>query len=186
MNEIRIIAGQFRGRRIHFHPSRSLRPTLDAVRETLFNWLMFKIKDANCLDAFAGSGALGFEALSRFAKQVAFVEHDKEAVIHLKKSIKLLGLEAHACARHDSTLHFLAKESVKPFELIFLDPPFEADLLEKSLKLIHERNWLQKGGLIYFEAERKLDIHLVIGRNYSLYRHKSLGEVQFGLLESLK
>lgn len=185
MNEIRIIAGQFRGRRIHFHPGRSLRPTLDAVRETLFNWLMFKIKDANCLDAFAGSGALGFEALSRFAKHVTFVEYDKEAIIHLKKSLKLLKQEEHAYVRHDSALHFLANESVKPFDLIFLDPPFETDLLAKSLKLIHEKSWLQAGGLVYFEAERKLDIHPIIERNYNLYRHKALGEVQFGLLEHL-
>ncbi len=85
MNEIRIIGGALRGRRIRFRPTGGLRPTLDAVRETLFNWLMFKVKDAKCLDAFAGSGALGIEALSRFAGSVTFLEYDKEAMIALKK-----------------------------------------------------------------------------------------------------
>lgn len=182
MNEVRIIAGALRGRRIHFRPNAGLRPTLDAVRETVFNWLMFKVKNADCLDAFAGSGALGFEALSRFAASVQFVEYAKDSAHVLKKNITALDLQDRARVSHDSTLHFLAKHTVQPFDLIFLDPPFATDLLQKSLKLIFERDWLKKDGLIYFEAGRKLDITPLIERKYKIYRHKTMGEVQFGLL----
>ncbi len=182
MNEVRIIAGALRGRHIHFRPTAGLRPTLDAVRETLFNWLMFKVKNADCLDAFAGSGALGFEALSRFAASVMFIEHDKDSAQIIKKNITAFNLQDHARVSHDSTLRFLAKNTVYPYDLIFLDPPFNADLLQKSLKLIFERGWLKKEGLIYFEADRKSDITPMIERMYTIYRHKTMGEVQFGLL----
>ncbi len=184
MNEVRIIAGQFRGRRLHFQATRGLRPTLDAVRETLFNWLMFKVQDARCLDAFAGSGALGFEALSRFANFVTFIEFDKGAASQLKKNLTLLNLKERAAVYHESALGFLAKPPHEPYDLIFLDPPFHGDLLKESLKLIHQNAWLKTTGLIYFEAERGFDITSLIERNFSLYRHKTLGEVQFGLLES--
>ena len=182
MNEVRIIAGQCRGRRIHFHANAGLRPSLDAVRETLFNWLMFKVKDANCLDAFAGSGALGCEALSRFAHRVLFIEHDRDSAAVLKKNIALLNLQHAGQVHYDSSLRYLAKEKPEPFDLIFLDPPFQTDLLEKSLKWIAERGWLAPEGLIYFEAERQFKIEAIIERQFSLYRHKTLGEVQFGLL----
>lgn len=185
MNEVRIIAGELRGRRVRFHPNAGLRPTLDAVRETVFNWLMHKTKDAKCLDAFAGSGALGFEALSRFAAYVLFIEFDKDSAQVLRKNIALLNLQERARVYHDSIIRLLAKDTVQPFDIIFLDPPFETDLLQKSIKLIHERGWLNKEGLIYFEAERKLDIDALIDRKFELFRHKTLGEVQFGLLTHL-
>lgn len=184
MNEVRIIGGQFKGRKIRFRPTGGLRPTLDAVRETLFNWLMFKVKDAKCLDLFAGSGALGFEALSRFASLVVFVEQDREALLSLKKNIALFEAQEQGKAVQDTAFHFLSKNQTK-FDLIFLDPPFKTPLLAETLSLIHEKAALAREGLIYFEAERQLDITPFIERKFSLYRHKTLGEVQFGLLTEI-
>lgn len=181
MNEIRIIGGELRGRRIRFRQTGGLRPTLDAVRETLFNWLMFKVKDAKCLDAFAGSGALGIEALSRFAGSVTFLEYDKDAMITLKKNLNLLNLQDRAQILHDSATRYLFKVPAK-YDLIFLDPPFKTDFLKNALKLIYENKVLNPEGLVYFEAERQLDIAPLIERKFELYRHKALGEVQFGLL----
>lgn len=182
MNEVRIIGGQFRGRRIHFKPVAGLRPTLDSVRETLFNWLMFKVKDARCLDLFAGSGALGLEALSRFAAEVVFVDSQRDTLRTLKKNIALLELHQQARVIQDTALHFLTKEKLK-FDLIFLDPPFHGHFLQDALNIIYEKKILSENGLIYFEAERKLDINTLIIRKYNIYRHKFLGEVQFGLLD---
>lgn len=182
MNELRIIGGQFRGRRLRFSPTAGLRPTLDIVRETLFNWLMFMLKDARCLDAFAGSGALGFEALSRFAASVTFIEHHKVAALTLEKNLTHFGLQAQAKVLIDSTLHFLAEAPVQPFDFIFLDPPFESGLVQDALSLIQARHWLAPQGLIYFEVERQCDVASIMGA-FSLYRHKKLGDVQFGLMQ---
>lgn len=182
MNELRIIGGQFRGRRLRFNPTAGLRPTLEVVRETLFNWLMFKLKDAHCLDAFAGSGALGFEALSRFARSVTFIEQHKVAALTLQENLAHFGLETQAKVLTDSTLHFLAQAPVQPFDFIFLDPPFESGLLQEALSLIETRQWLAPQGLIYFEVGRECNIAAVMGA-FSLYRHKKLGEVQFGLMQ---
>ena len=182
MNEVRIIAGQFRGRHIRFRPGATLRPTLDAVRETLFNWLMFKVRNADCLDAFAGSGALGLEALSRFANHVTFIEYDLESARQLKKNLTLLNIQDQATVLHEAAYRILSKPPERLYDLIFLDPPFNSDLLAQALKLIHEQGHLKNDGLIYFEADRSLDITSLIERKFSLHRHKALGEVQFGLL----
>lgn len=182
MNELRIIGGQFRGRRLRFSPTTGLRPTLDVVRETLFNWLMFTLKDTRCLDAFAGSGALGIEALSRFAASVTFIENHKVAALTLKQNLAEFGLEAQAQVLVDSTLHFLAQAPVQAFDFIFLDPPFESGLLQEALSLIQARQWLAPQGLIYFEVERQYDLSAMMGA-FALYRHKKLGDVQFGLMQ---
>lgn len=184
MNELRIIGGQFRGRRIRFVPHRELRPTLDMVRETLFNWLMWKVKGSYCLDAFAGSGALGFEALSRFAKSVLFIEFEKIAVNTLNQNSLLLGCSDAVQVLQDSSLNFLATAEVKqPFDLIFLDPPFATSFLGDALRLIEKRQWLAPGGYIYFEAARSLDVRELATQYWAIYRYRMVGEVQFGLLQ---
>lgn len=182
MNQVRIIGGLWRGRKIHFRPSLHLRPTLDAVRETLFNWLMFDIHDASCLDAFAGSGALGFEALSRGAGFVTFIERERDVCVELKKHIQDLDARSRSLVIHDSALHVLQKPAKHQFKFVFLDPPFEKGLLKLSLKAIREQGFLQAGGMVYFEAEKGLDLNDVLGSDWEIYRHKVLGEVQFGLL----
>lgn len=186
MNQIRIIGGLWRGRKIHFRATMQLRPTLDAARETLFNWLMFDIQDAECLDAFAGSGALGFEALSRGAKSVVFIEREREVVAELKKHIKALDIRDRAQVIHDSALHILEKPAKRPFNLIFLDPPFSKELLKQALWAIHEYGHLASGGMVYFEAEKTLNLAEFVSPEWQVHRHKVMGEVQFGLLKLME
>lgn len=186
MNQVRIIGGLWRGRKIHFRPSLNLRPTLDAVRETLFNWLMFDIQGANILDAFAGSGALGFEALSRGANFVTFIERERDVMQELKKHIKTLEARDRSLVIHDSALHILQKPAKQQFKFIFLDPPFEKGLLKLALKAIYENDFLESEGMVYFEAEKQLDLSEVVRSDWEVYRHKTLGEVQFGLLSLVR
>lgn len=182
MNQVRIIGGLWRGRKIHFRPTLQLRPTLDAVRETLFNWLMFDIQDALCLDAFAGSGALGLEALSRGARFVTFIEREREVVSELKKHIKALDARTQAKVIHDSALHILEKPALQQFNFIFLDPPFGKELLKQALMAIKENQFLLPNGKVYFEAEKTINLAEFVPADWHVYRHKIMGEVQFGLL----
>jgi 16S rRNA (guanine966-N2)-methyltransferase len=181
MNEVRIIGGTLRGRKIHFPSVAGLRPTLDRIRETLFNWLMFKIQDASCLDAFAGSGVLGFEALSRGAAKVSLIEQNHVAVLELKRNQVLLNLNGRAQVIEAAALDILAKAPMQSYDLIFLDPPFEQNLLAEALCLIAAKQLLKPEGLVYFEAEKRLDLPLA--ETWQIHRHKKIGDVQFGLLQ---
>ncbi len=182
-NAVRIIAGSLRGRKIHFHPGEGLRPTLDAVRETLFNWLMLNIQSARCLDLFAGTGALGFEALSRGAATVTFIDANCNAIKDLHANLRECGLSSKAKVLEGNALTH-ALDQV--YDLIFLDPPFHQGLLQQALDLIQQKNWLATDGMVYFEAERELDLTPALSENWQLHRHKKMGEVQYGLLQSLK
>jgi 16S rRNA (guanine966-N2)-methyltransferase len=151
-NTLRIIGGQWRSRKLPFVDAQGLRPTPDRIRETLFNWLQGEVRDARCLDLFAGSGALGIEALSRGAAEVTFIETNPAVVSQLKANLTLL--KSDAPVAQDDALAFLAKQAnEKPFDLIFLDPPYRQGLLEKSLLLISEHQLLNDNGLIYLEHE---------------------------------
>ncbi len=133
-----------------------LRPTPDRVRETLFNWLQFQVPGARCLDLFAGSGALGLEALSREAAEVVFIEQHPAAFAQLQSNLQTL--TAHgAVLRHTDAFRYLQHET-QPFDVIFLDPPFRQGLAEQALALVIERQLLQTDGLVYleFEAEAAL------------------------------
>src|SRR6202044_1338078 len=122
-NSVRIIAGTWRGRRIHFPDMPALRPTPDRVRETLFNWLQHSIVDSRCLDLFAGSGALGLEALSRGAKEVVFVEQAQQAARALQAELQRLGGTPRARILEQGAARYL-RGPAQPFDVIFLDPPF--------------------------------------------------------------
>lgn len=150
-NEVRIIGGQWRGRKLRFPDREGLRPTLSRVRETLFNWLAPSIHEARCLDLYAGSGALGFEALSRGAAEVTFVERDRKAAAALKTNVGILG--ARATVLQMTAERFLAGSS-ETFDLILFDPPF-ADTRAMALlpKLLGAH--LAKDGLLYLETARR-------------------------------
>ncbi|MGH8275425.1 MAG: 16S rRNA (guanine(966)-N(2))-methyltransferase RsmD, partial [Steroidobacteraceae bacterium] len=124
---LRIIGGTWRGRKLRFPAAALIRPTPDRVRETLFNWLGARVPAAHCLDLFAGSGALGLEALSRVAAQVTFVERDAAAVRELRARLVEWGAQGAQVERADA-LRFLAGPA-RPFDLAFLDPPFASRLL---------------------------------------------------------
>ncbi|MGD8957138.1 MAG: 16S rRNA (guanine(966)-N(2))-methyltransferase RsmD, partial [Chromatiaceae bacterium] len=128
-NQVRIIGGRHRGRRLGFSAGRGLRPTPDRVRETLFNWLQSEIHGARCLDLFAGSGALGLEALSRGASALLAVEQNRAAAQRLRENIRLLDEQAAAEVIQRDALSLLTRPPVAPFGIVFLDPPFAQDML---------------------------------------------------------
>ena len=179
-NTIRIIAGQWRGRKLPVLDSPGLRPTTDRVRETLFNWLMHDVAGATCLDLFAGTGALGLECLSRGAKGVQFVESDKRVAEALKANILTLGTSDSASVLEQSAMGFLACGAKTQFNLVFLDPPFQAGLLAPAIKLLHTNNWLGEGAMVYIEQSVS-DPTLVLPSNWQLYRDRTAGQSHFSL-----
>jgi len=152
-NSLRIIGGEWRSRKLPFVDAIGLRPTPDRIRETLFNWLQGHIHGAYCIDMFAGSGALGFEALSRGAKQLIFVEKNVACAKQLKENISFL--DAQAQLVKSDALNFL-EQIEKPkqaFDIIFLDPPYRQGLIPKSLDYLSNANLIDDNSLIYVEHE---------------------------------
>ncbi|MES2919078.1 MAG: 16S rRNA (guanine(966)-N(2))-methyltransferase RsmD [Pseudomonadota bacterium] len=155
-NLLRIVGGRWRSRRIRFGDGDGLRPTPDRVRETLFNWLQFEIAGAVCLDAFAGSGALGFEALSRGAARVVMIEQSRAQLDHLQAAVRELGAEAAQLVYGDSLALLGAAPAWAPaggFDGVFLDPPFHRDLLPRVCTLLHAAHLLKPDAFVYVESE---------------------------------
>jgi 16S rRNA (guanine966-N2)-methyltransferase len=148
MNKVRIIGGEFRSRVISFPDAEGLRPTPDRVRETLFNWLGQTLYGRSCLDLFAGSGALGFEAASRGAERVVMVEKNRAALISLRDNVKKLGC-ANVFVHGQDGLEF-ASGDTQGYDIIFLDPPFQSDYLPKLLGILPNR--LNENGVVYVES----------------------------------
>jgi 16S rRNA (guanine966-N2)-methyltransferase len=178
-NSVRIIAGAWRGRRIHFPDMPALRPTPDRVRETLFNWLQHSVAESRCLDLFAGSGALGLEALSRGAKEVVFIEQFPAAARALQEQLVRFGGASKGRVMEMGAARFL-RTPVEPFDIAFLDPPFGKDALAEYIPMLDEANWLKAGGLVYLENERVAGEPKLPG-HWELLKSKSAGEVGYHL-----
>jgi len=148
--EVRIISGAWRSRRIAFPASEGLRPTPDRVRETVFNWLTPFLPGAACLDLFAGSGAFGFEALSRGAARAVLVEKRLEVFAALRHNREQLKAE-HANIVHADAVEFLRGPAVA-FDIVFIDPPYASGLLAPCVELLDTRGWLKPDAFIYLEA----------------------------------
>ncbi len=146
---MRIIGGAWRGRKFRFPPDEAIRPTPDRVRETLFNWLMGRVPGARVLDLFAGSGALGIEALSRGAAHAVFVERDPQVARGLQAVLAALDAQ-RAEVQCTDALRFLAGPA-RPFDLVFLDPPFGSDLVAQAAAALEAGGWLARGALVYLE-----------------------------------
>jgi 16S rRNA (guanine966-N2)-methyltransferase len=177
---IRIIAGKWRGRKIPVPDVQGLRPTGDRVRETLFNWLQPHIADKHCLDLFAGTGAIGLEALSRGAASVTFVEPNGVAFSHIESSLRLLDDSAGSC-RKTSAERFLA-ENNQPFDMVFVDPPFEN---EAQMPILQElsRGHLASPALVYMEAPSRQSFAQSWPTDFELYREKQFGDVSARLFK---
>jgi 16S rRNA (guanine966-N2)-methyltransferase len=179
-NSVRIIAGAWRGRRIHFPDMPALRPTPDRVRETLFNWLQHSITDARVLDLFAGSGALGLEALSRGAKQAVFVEQFPPAARALQEQLVRFGGAAKGRILEMGAARYLRTPG-QAFDIAFLDPPFGTNALAEYIPLLDTGDWLKVGSLVYLENERAAGVPALPG-HWELLKSKSAGEVGYHLI----
>lgn len=184
-NSLRIIGGTWRSRRLKFIDSPKIRPTPDRVRETLFNWLAANINGATCLDLFAGSGALGFEAMSRGADQVVLVEEDARIAAMLNEQIELFNAQAIEI-KNQNALTYLQNVN-QQYDVIFLDPPFDCDLLEKVIPMILKQQVLSVGGLLYVESAAQQKAIKCLEKSLetlNCIREKISGEVRYALYES--
>ncbi len=178
-NRVRIIAGCWRGRRIHFPELVAVRPTPDRVRETVFNWLQAEIAGSLCLDLFAGTGILGFEALSRGAKSVICVEHDKSAVAAIRHNAAVLGAGSLEIV-HADAIEFLTHSRLTPIDIAFIDPPYGSQLLGRVCQILDERAWLVSQALIYTERCVK-DPSVMAPGHWQCLRSKRAGQVDYRL-----
>jgi 16S rRNA (guanine966-N2)-methyltransferase len=175
---LRIIGGRFRGRSIPVPEQPGVRPTADRVRETLFNWLQPVIAGSSCLDLFAGSGALGFEAASRGAAEVLMIERSESVARLLQANARALGASQVQVRRADA-MRWLTGTAM-PFDVVFLDPPFDKGLLSPSCALLSRRGWLAPGALLYLEAPQNEGIPS-LPEGWVLIREKRAGRVRFAL-----
>lgn len=185
-NHLRIIGGRWRGTRLHFPEVAAIRPTPDRVRETLFNWLQQDVVGARCLDLFAGSGALGLEALSRGAQSVVFVDQEASVTRYLRDT--LIRLKCNAAEIHNSDAHHYLRQTGQVFDLVFLDPPFASaaatDLLARLFEQLEARTCLSPTAWIYLECPATLGAPATWPcwpEQWRLHRSKQAGQVGYHL-----
>lgn len=180
--QIRIIGGQFRGRKLPVLNAQGLRPTTDRNKETLFNWLMHHITDAKCLDVFAGSGGLGLEALSRYAKSCDFIELDKAASQQLKTNISSLGNARNAHVYNSNALTTLAQLENGQYDVVFVDPPFNQGLLGPTLDALEQYNLVKSGSVVYVEHEANLGL-VELPANWQIIKEKRTTALRYCLVQ---
>lgn len=182
-DNVRIIGGQWRSRKIFFEDDPELRPTPDRVRETLFNWLQSDIVGSHCIDLFAGSGALGIEALSRGAAQCFFVDSHPQSIDNIKSNLEHLKATGGYTVLADA-LDTLKKSprqfSPEPFDIAFIDPPYAQPYALECCHLLAEHQWLKDYALIYIESATAI-ADAALPENWRLHRHKKAGQVNYHL-----
>jgi len=176
---VRIIGGQWRGRKLPVADVPGLRPSGDRVRETLFNWLQHHISGARCLDLFAGTGVLGFEAASRGATDVILVDRSRQAVDVLRQSAQMLEASQVSVVEGDA-LTWLDHQQPDQFDIVFIDPPFDTDLATRALKILLESDCLSAGAQVYLETPRLSPSALTAG--WLTERESVMGDVRIQLL----
>ena len=174
MNKVRIIGGELRSRMISLPDAEGLRPTPDRVRETLFNWLGQTLYGRTCLDLFAGSGALGFEAASRGAERVVMVERNPAVLRALQDNVKKLGC-ANVFVQGQDGLEFVSRDA-QQYDVIFLDPPFQSDYLPRLLEILPQR--LNKNGVVYVESGAAI----TVPPPWQVIKSGKAGQVHYQLL----
>lgn len=184
--KLRIIAGKYKGRKVPVLSVKALRPTPDRVRETLFNWLQTSIHGARCLNFFAGTGILGFEALSRGAQEVIMVDADRAIINTLTKSKDELKIPANQCQIvHADVLEWIEKaHSINAYDLIFLDPPFDTDLLEQSIKRLTNSSLISQKSKIYTELPVDKPTPTIDG--FEVIKSQKAGKVAYHLYASTR
>lgn len=185
ISQLRIIGGQWRGRKLTFPEIEGLRPTGDRIRETLFNWLAPDIQGARVLDLFAGSGALGLEALSRGAEKAVLIEKHPQAAANLLSHLKTLSTENAKIHSMDAVQFLQQGNSGDQYNLVFIDPPFNADLWQTVAELLNQSQWLTADAQIYVETPKESIWQAP--ENWYLHKDKLAGQVRYRLyrLESV-
>lgn len=178
---VRIIGGKFRGRKLPVLDAEGLRPTSDRVKETLFNWLQFEVAGASCLDLFAGSGALSFEAISRGAKQASLLELNTKNAQQLRQNLNMLNISNANVEQTDSLL-WLNKPCEQAYDLVFLDPPFHKEFMQKAIDLLFANGYLNDQSWLYLEQEKQLDWPS-LPQGWVCHREKTTSQVRFGLFK---
>lgn len=177
-NQLRIIGGEWGGRKFRFPDIPGLRPTPDRVRETLFNWLQPLIDGARCLDLFTGSGALSLEALSRGAAEAVVVDRDRRAINNLRKIVEEVNSDRATLIHCD--YHEYLHRDARQFDIVFLDPPYGKGMLEECCQTLEAGGWLANNARIYLEEESHLgEPHLP--DNWSFEKAKQAGQVGYFL-----
>lgn len=179
-NALRIIAGQWRGRKLNFPSIDGLRPTPDRVRETLFNWLSMDITGARCLDLFAGSGALGLEALSRGATWVDMVDAAPSAISQLQSHMQLLESSSQQIHLSNALDWLKQADEQQPYDIIFLDPPFRTGLAAECLAILKARALLKPQSWVYLEMGKEEPLPS-LPNDWQLHREKQAGQVRYQL-----
>ena len=179
---LRIVAGNWRSRLLDIADVEGLRPTSERIRETLFNWLAPRMHGARCLDAYAGTGALGLEALSRGAASVMFIEKSPVAAKQLRRNIDVLDARGATVHQHD-TLDYLRGTAIGPFDLVFLDPPFADDLVEETCRLLDQHNLLAADALVYIELP-KIGVGAQLPSGWQVQKNKTAGNVRYMLVST--
>jgi len=174
--QVRIIAGKWKRRTLQFPDREDLRPSADAIRETVFNWLTPYLKDSRCLDLFAGSGAFGFEAISRGAHRAVLIEYDRETVTHLQQNAANLD-KKNQLRIHCQNASLYLDSCAKPFDIIFLDPPFKWNNYDELFNEVMKSECLQDETWIYIESP-KSKTPLPIPKTWHIIRESSRGMVQ--------
>ncbi len=175
-----MIGGQWRGRKLDFPDEEGLRPTPDRVRDTLFNWLQNDIVDARCLDLFAGSGALGLEALSRGAAHAVLVEKSPIATQQLDAHLRTLRCDNATVVRLSAEQFLQRGPGDTRYDVIFLDPPFDTDLIPACVELLEKHHWLAAGAHIYLEMKRE-SAALALPDTWQLIRERIAGHIRYHL-----
>ena len=177
--ELRIIGGDWRSRKLSFPDAGGVRPTPARTRETLFNWLAPWLPGSHCLDLFAGSGALGLEALSRGAGATTMVDHTPDLARALRSNLRLLksDLGEVICQPVEA---FLATPAARPFDIVFMDPPFRQQWLPTLFRLLSDNHWVQPGGWVYVEHESEMATPPAPD-GWTLHRSKTAGQVSYCL-----
>ena len=181
-NSIRITGGILKGKNILFDYKSSLRPTSSKLREILFNWLQFEISNYSCLDLFAGTGALGIEALSRGAKKTVFIEVNKKNYLSIKSSLREFKLDNTSMILFKDCLSWIKKSDLSIFDLIFLDPPFNKDLEGRTLQILSNNKSLRPSCKIYLEHNKFSTFE--IPSSLKILKEKILGDVKAILLSN--
>ncbi|MBI5451044.1 MAG: 16S rRNA (guanine(966)-N(2))-methyltransferase RsmD [Gammaproteobacteria bacterium] len=177
--QLRIIGGAWRSRRLPFAATAGVRPTPDRIRETLFNWLQGQIAGARCLDLFAGSGALGFEALSRGARELVSVDQDIRVIQQLQANAELLGCTSILQLAWQDALEYLTTASGR-FDIVFIDPPYRDEIIGECCQRLETRRLLAPGALIYVESSTQHPAP-PLPEGWTLLRDKQAGQVHYQL-----